>query len=158
MLLSSAPVSELIDQSTLISLVQAGTVRTAELVGRPGGWEVVVKNGRKRQALGLKRGNTRKFRDFATLVKLLKSIGLNEYRMDASQYDPNVVVRTNPSAAKRLKDTYAAAAHDKWFREEVAEAVKEADDPATKWVSAKDADATWAKKRAALLKLAGSST
>lgn len=39
-----------------------------------------------------------------------------------------------------------------WFQEEVAVALKEADDPNTEWVSNEEAEATWATKRAELLK------
>lgn len=39
-----------------------------------------------------------------------------------------------------------------WFRAEVELALKEADDPNTQWVSNEEAEASWAKKRAELLK------
>ena len=39
-----------------------------------------------------------------------------------------------------------------WFQEEVALALKEADDPNTEWVSNEEAEASWAKQRAELLK------
>lgn len=39
-----------------------------------------------------------------------------------------------------------------WFRAEVTLALKEADDPNTQWVSNEEAEASWAKQRAELLK------
>lgn len=39
-----------------------------------------------------------------------------------------------------------------WFLEEVAQALKEADDPNTVWISNEEAEAGWAKRRAVLLK------
>lgn len=39
-----------------------------------------------------------------------------------------------------------------WFLEEVAQALKEADDPNTEWVSNEEAKASWAQQRAELLK------
>jgi hypothetical protein len=44
-----------------------------------------------------------------------------------------------------MRPTHAAAAYDKWFRAEVAEGIKEADDPAAQWVSNEDANKSWAK-------------
>ena len=49
----------------------------------------------------------------------------------------------------------AAAAHDRWFGDQVAMAINEADAPGAQWVSATAAKASWKKKRADLVKLAG---
>ena len=57
-----------------------------------------------------------------------------------------------PDASAAREREHAASAHDMWFCAQVAEAVKEADDPAAEWVSEKDARASWAKQRAALVK------
>ena len=146
--------SELIDQSTLTHLVQAGTIRTANLVGQPGGWEVVVAYGREQRALGKKRGEVRQFRNLETLINLLRTIGLVDYRVDASQYDPKAAARTNPAAAERLRSAHAASAYDKWFRTEVGQALAEADDPSTKWLSNDDVQNESAKRRAAWRKQA----
>ncbi|HEX9777371.1 MAG TPA: type II toxin-antitoxin system RelB/DinJ family antitoxin [Geopsychrobacteraceae bacterium] len=43
-----------------------------------------------------------------------------------------------------------AAEHDRWFREQVAAAVEEADKPDTEFVTQDDVSARWAKKREAL--------
>ena len=53
-----------------------------------------------------------------------------------------------------LQEWYAheTAAHDKWFRAQVEDAINEAGDPATAWVSNEEAKAGWAKKRAELIK------
>jgi predicted transcriptional regulator len=44
-----------------------------------------------------------------------------------------------------------AREHDEWFRAEVEEAIREADDPNTVWVSNEDAEKRWAKLRAELI-------
>lgn len=44
-----------------------------------------------------------------------------------------------------------AVAYDKWFLAEIEEAIVDADDPKTKWVSNEDANNSWAKKRAELV-------
>lgn len=61
-------------------------------------------------------------------------------------------------ASERLRRAHEAAAHDKWFRAEVEQAIKEADDPNAQWVSNEDAKKSWAKERAKLAKRAGSAS
>jgi plasmid stability protein len=56
-------------------------------------------------------------------------------------------------AMKRVQD---AVERDQWFRAQVAQGLAEADDPATVWVTHEDAQASWSKKRAELVKRAGS--
>ncbi|HGL5234700.1 hypothetical protein [Burkholderia multivorans] len=58
-----------------------------------------------------------------------------------------VTVRHEPTL-RLLAD---AAAHDQWFREQVREGLKEADDPNTKWVYDDEAQQSYARKRAELL-------
>ena len=41
-------------------------------------------------------------------------------------------------------------AHDKWFQQQVQQALLVADDPATEWVTQEQAQADWALQRAAL--------
>lgn len=147
--------SETIDQATLVNLVQAGAVHEANVIGQPGGWEVVVRYGKVSRALAIKRGEIRIFRKLDTLDSFLRGIGLHQYQVDASQFDPGKTLRTNAAASERLKRAHRAAAYDKWFSDEIDQAIKEADDPATKWVSNEDAKSGWAKRRAELVKLAG---
>jgi hypothetical protein len=146
--------SETIDQATLVNLIQAGAVHDANVIGQPGGWEVVVRYGRVRRALAIKQGKIRIFRKLDTLDSFLRGIGLVQYQVDASQFDPAKNLRTNAAASERLKKAHEAAAHDKWFRAEIDQAIKEADDPATQWVSNETVKAESAKRRAAWLKQA----
>jgi hypothetical protein len=41
--------------------------------------------------------------------------------------------------------------HDAWFREQVRQGLKEADDPNTQWISHEEMKADWAKQRAELV-------
>lgn len=54
-----------------------------------------------------------------------------------------------------IRQAEEAIAHDAWFRAEVEQGIKEADDPNTQWVSNEEAKAISAKWRAELLKRAG---
>jgi len=89
------------------------------------------------RALAAKRGAIRNFARFETLVTYLKKIGIAKYQVDATQYDPVTVKaeRFRDDAAERMRQAHQAAAHDKWFRAQVEQALQEADDPYTVWLS-----------------------
>lgn len=148
--------TETIDHTTLSRLAEAGAVRSAHIVGQKGGWGVLVKYGMTERALAAQRSReVRIFSKFETLVNYLKGVGIARFEVDAVNYDPAPkATRSRPDRAVAMKNAHEAAAHDKWFREQVTLALKEADDPATKWVSNEEAEASWAKQRAALLKRA----
>lgn len=52
---------------------------------------------------------------------------------------------------ERLQPAQVKAVHDKWFREQVAEALQEADDPSTVWIAHDIVKADMQRQREALL-------
>lgn len=141
---------ETIDQVTLSHLVEAGAVRGATIVGYPGGWGVVIKYGMTERVLAARRGAVRNFAKFETLVVHLKKMGIVQYQVDATQYDPATVKaeRLREDAAERMRHAHEAAAHDKWFRAQIEQSLQEADDPATVWLSNEEVKAHSAARRA----------
>ena len=144
--------TETIDHTTLTRLVEAQVVRAAHVVGQPGGWRVVVKYGMTERPLAATRSReVRIFKKLETLVVYLKDLGLIRFDVNAADYDPEGgKVLTRPDTSAALKRAHAAAAHDKWFRAEVEQALQEADDPATEWVPHAVVKADMAKQRAEL--------
>lgn len=146
--------AETIDHTTLTRLVEAEAVRAAHVIGQPGGWSIVVKYGMTELPLAATRSReVRIFKKLETLVGYLKDLGVNRFDVNASDYDPEggkTVARPDTSAA--LKRAHEAAAHDKWFREQVADAIAEADAPGAEWVPHEVVKADMAKQRAALQK------
>ncbi|OWJ61992.1 antitoxin of toxin-antitoxin stability system [Inquilinus limosus] len=57
-----------------------------------------------------------------------------------------------------VRQQRAAREHDEWFRAEVEQAMREADDPSVKRISQEDASAEWRRQRAELVKRAGERT
>ncbi|TAM36953.1 MAG: hypothetical protein EPN61_15300 [Burkholderiaceae bacterium] len=55
---------------------------------------------------------------------------------------------SRPGSSQALKRAHAASAHDQWFREQVAEGIEQANDPATQWVSNEAVKAVSAQRRA----------
>lgn len=144
--------AETIDHTTLSRLVEAGAVRGAHVVGQDGGWAVMIKYGMAERALAAQRSRqVRLFKRMETLVSYLKDVGISHFDVDAVNYAPETVkTHSRPDRAEALRRAHEAAAHDKWFREQVDIALREADDPNTVWVSNDDAKKEWAKKRAEL--------
>lgn len=138
--------SNTIDHVTLQHLVEAGAVRGADVVGQPGGWGIVIKYGMTERALAARRGAIRIFSRFETLVNYLKSVGISQFNVNASNYDP-ADKRSRPDSSERMKRTFDAAEHDKWFREQVQEGIRQADKPNTVWIHDADVKAMSAKRR-----------
>lgn len=145
-----------IDHKALARLVEAHAVHRARVIGQAGGWGVVVKYGTAERPLAATRSReVRVFRKLETLVGYLKDIGISHFDVDAVNFDPHAVTTSSrPDASAALKRAHAAAAHDKWFREQVAQGIKESDDPTTQWASHETVKAESAKRRTAWRKRA----
>lgn len=121
-----------IDHGTLRKLAEAGTAIRADVVGRAGGWGVLINYGQVRRALAVRRGGSpRVFRSFDTLASYLKAIGIKQYQVDASEFDPASAGAQEPdkrsrAASERLKQAHNAAAYKQWLMAQVKEAI---DDP-----------------------------
>ena len=85
-----------------------------------------------------------------TLVSYLKDLGIERFDVDTADYQ--VEGRTSrPDRAEAMRHAHEAAAHDKWFRAQVEEAISEADDPGTEWVTHEVVKEDMARRRAELL-------
>ncbi len=146
-----------IDTAMARRMVEASAIRGAAIIGQPGGWSVLLKLGMQEKPLGAQRSDRpRVGRSLDRCVEYLRSeLHLARFELlDATHFSPTSLEgnRSREAAAERLRRTHGAAAHDKWFREQVEQALKEADDPNTEWVPHEVVKADMAKQRAALLK------
>lgn len=124
--------TETIDHVTLSRLVEAGVVRAAHVIGQAGGWALSVKYGMAERFLAAQRsGKLRLFRKLETVMAYLKTLGIQRFEVDASGYDAAEAKShyKRPDRAEALKRAHEAAEHDAWFREQVRQAVDEADKP-----------------------------
>lgn len=136
--------------STARELVEAGSVRGASIIGQAGGYAVVLRVGKQEKALAAKAGHPRLFAGLDAAARVLhEGLGVARFDVDASGYSASDVLRRRrPDRAVALRELHAAAEHDAWFRREVQQALREADDPATEWVSLEAAEAEAAEARA----------
>lgn len=138
--------SQTIDSTTARRMAEAGTIRGVSVIGQPGGWSVMLKTGLLEKPLGgTKADKPRTWRSLDTLTAYLRKdfsiVRIDE--VDATHYSSTNIHRPGrPDAAARMKRAHEAAAYDAWFRAQVDAGIKEADDPATQWVSNEDAEAS----------------
>lgn len=148
--------SQTIDTAMAKRLVEAAAIRGASIIGQPGGWSVMLKLGLQEKPLGAQRSDKpRTWRSLDRCVDYLrKELHIVRFELlDATHYsDAALEGKSRADASDRLRIAHEAAAHDKWFREQVEQAIKEANDPAAKWISHNEAHKSWAAKRAELLK------
>lgn len=153
-------ISNTIDTAMARRMADASAIRGVSIIGQPGGWSVVLKLGLQERPLGAQRTDKpRTWRSLDRAVAYVKD-ELHIARFDlldaTNHSEGEAVAGSSPvAAAERLRNAHQAAAYDKWFRAEVEEGLKEADDPATQWVSNEDAKKSWAEQRAELAKRAG---
>lgn len=117
--------TETIDHTTLSRLAEAGVVRSAHVVGKNGGWGILVKYGMTERALAAQRSHqVRIFRKLETLVSYLKGVGIARFDVDAVDYDAGTpTTRTRPDRSEAMKSAHEAAAYNKWLKAEVQEAI-----------------------------------
>ncbi len=142
-----------IDHNTLSRLVEAGAVRGAHVVGDVGGWGVLIKYGMLERALAATRSKEiRKFKKLETLVAYLKEVGINKFNIDATQYDPATIqTYKRTDRADAMRQAHEAVKHDKWFREQVALGLEEANAPEAIWIPHDAAKADMQRQRESLL-------
>jgi len=141
--------NQTIDTATARRMAEAGTIRGVSIIGQPGGWSVMLKTGMLEKPLGgQKTDKPRTWRSLDTLTEYLRK-DLSIVRIDGvdatHHSSADVHRRGRPDAAARMKRAHEAAAHDAWFRAQVDAGIKEADDPATQWISNEDAEASMEK-------------
>lgn len=146
-----------IDTAMVKRLVEASAIRGAAIIGQPGGWSVVLKYGKEERPLGLQRADRpRLWRSLDTCVDYLKDeLHIERIdQLDATRHSPQDPLpgKSRPDAAERMRKAFAAADHDRWFREQVEIGLKEADDPATVWVGHEEVQRERAEWRAELQK------
>jgi len=118
---------ETIDQGTLERLVEANSVRGANVIAQAGGWGVVIQYGMTERVLAVRRGSVRVFPRLETLVAFLRRIGIARFQVDATGYDASAKpLRVRVDASERMRKAHEAAAYDAWFRDQVQESL---DDP-----------------------------
>lgn len=139
---------ETIDHLTLSHLADAGSVQSAKAIGQAGGWSIVVRYGAYQRALAASRSKqVRVFKKLETLVGYLATLGITQFEVDSTAFDPNSPQRTQrPDRSAALHRAHQAAAYDQYVRS----AVQAAQEDPTPGIPHEQAQAQFAAKRAEL--------
>lgn len=140
--------TQTIDHGTLTQLFENGSISSAHIVAKPGGWSIEIQQGSKGYSLTAQRsGQVRLFKRLETLVTYLQGVGINHFDVDASGYDPlQMKTYARPDRAEAMKQAHEAAAYEEWFKRQVQISI---DDPRPS-VSDEEARRIFAAKRDAL--------
>lgn len=140
-----------IDTALAKQMVDAAVISGAAIIGKPGGWTVLLKMGLDETPLCAQRTNKlRVWRSLDRCVEYLKAeLRITKFDLlDATHHsDIPLVGNSRADASVRLRIAHAAAGHDTWFRAQVAQAIAEADSLGAEWISHEDANASWANIR-----------
>ena len=123
------PAPILVDGKLVRSLVEARALRGAVVVGRPGGWAVVVRYGAEERAIGAQRSRKmRLWRNVDTAIRFVKDeLGMPRFEIDTRDHEPDAIPRKRPDQSERQRRTHEAAAYDIWFRNQAQIGVDAAD-------------------------------
>jgi hypothetical protein len=141
------------------SAFAAGGLRSVGVTAEGGQFFVTAEpRTGERITLATTRGrDPRGFRDPGKAIAVLHELGARRVEVDTSAWSPEQAAqegRRRPDTAERQRRAHEAAAHDAWFRAEVQQALKEADDPNTVWASNEEVEREAAEHEAEWLALA----
>ncbi len=152
-MLPSTKMPEIIDSKSVKNLVKAHALAGAVVLGRPGGFAILVKYGGNERAISAQRsGRMRIWRNLNTAAAFIRDeLGIPRFEIDIADHEPDTVTRKRPDTAERQRRMHSAVEHDTWFREQVEKTLDKIDSGAAELVSNEDHMRKWQHKRAELL-------
>jgi len=119
----------------LRAATQAGGIASVTLKADGGAFVVAfaTRNGDDGLLVTTRTRRPRRFSDLRKPMLLLLEMGIASMQVDATHRNPDeaAVGTTRPDRSEALKRAHEAAAHDRWFRAQLEEALREADEPGT---------------------------
>ena len=116
-----------IDTAIAKHMIEASAIRTAAIIGQPGGWSVLLKVGTTEKALGAQRSDKpRIWKSLDRCVNYLKTeLHICRFDMlDATNHsDVPMAGSTKNNASERMREAHQSAAYTKWLKAEIQEAI-----------------------------------
>ncbi|MEQ1949807.1 hypothetical protein [Mesorhizobium sp. CN2-181] len=140
-------------------LVEAKEIRSALVLGQPGGFAVVVRYGSQERAIAAQRSRrVRLWRNLNTAAAYVRDeLGMQRFEIDMAEHDPAALDRARPDTAERQRQLREAAEHDAWFRAQVQEALDGIADGTNRLISEEEWEDWFSKKIASLERRAANS-
>src|SRR5438270_12106988 len=118
----------------LRAVTQTGGIASVSLKAEGGSFLVTVatRSGDEGLLVTTRSKEPRRFSDLRKAVRLLREMGIATVQVDATAWNPDEASAgmARPDRSAAMKRAHEAAAHDRWFRVQVGEALREADDSA----------------------------
>ncbi len=152
--------TSIIDGKAVRTLVEARAIRSATILGAPGGWSILVRYGDAERAVAAQRARApRLWRTLAAAAAYIRDdLGVLRFEVDMAGHAPDARPRRRPDQAAALRRAHEAAEHDRWFRAEIEKAAAEAESPDAVWIDHETVEEDMRRQRAALeARLAGTS-
>lgn len=149
---------QIIDGKAVRSLVDADAILGATIIGRPGGWSILVRYGAAERAVAAQRAQQpRLWRNLNSAAAYVRDdLGVARFEVDTDGHEQEAAGHRRPDQAAALRRMHAVAEHDAWFRAEVEKAISEADAPDAIWVRHEDVEEDIRRQRKAIeARLAG---
>lgn len=142
-----------IDGKAVRGLVEGREIKSALVLGQPGGYAVVIRYGTQARAIAAQRSRRmRLWRNLNTAAAYVQSeLGVERFEVDMSDLDISSEDRRRPDAAERQHQLREAAEHDTWFRAQVQEALDGLKDGTNPIIPAEEWQRWVTEKRASLL-------
>ena len=119
----------------LRAATQAGGITSVTLKAEGAAFVVAfaTRNGDDGLLVTTRARQPRRFNDLRKAIVLLREIGIASMQVDATHWNPDEAATgtPRPDRSEALKRAHEAAAHDRWFRAQLEEALREADEPGT---------------------------
>lgn len=125
---------------SLRELVAAGAVTSATILGQKGGYAVMASIGMQQRPLGTKLGEVRMFGSTDTAVKVMRDLGVYQFKVDVTHFEAGRLRAARPDVAEKAKSAATALAYDRWFRGQVSAALDKDQRGETVW---HEHDAMW---------------
>lgn len=140
-----------LDTASARKLALSHELSGAAIIGQRGGWSVLLRLAGEEKPLGAQREDKpRVWRSLDRCVAFLHGeLHISRFDLlDASNYEAAPVSEAKRrDSAERMRRAHAAVAHDQWFRAQVEQGLREANDPATDWQSEEDVEARAAERQ-----------
>ncbi|MFI0846104.1 hypothetical protein [Mesorhizobium sp. IMUNJ 23232] len=140
-------------------MVEAKEIRSALVLGQPGGFAVVVRYGSQERAIAAQRSRrVRLWRNLNTAAAYVRDeLGVQRFEIDMAEHDPAAMDRARPDTAERQRQLREAAEHDAWFRAQVQEALDGIKDGTNRPIEEAEWDDWFSEKIASLERRAANS-
>ena len=119
----------------LRAATEAGGISSVTLKAEGGAFVVAfaTRNGDDGLLVTTRARQPRRFNDLRKAMVLRREMGIVSMQVDATHWNPDEAAAgtPRPDRSEALKRAHEAAAHDRWFRAQVDEALREVDDPET---------------------------